>query len=96
MQEIGCYIAYTLKNPIAAKNHLAAFHDGITRLLANNPSMFKVIGNARWDSVGIRRFRVRNYYIYYWIDEDRDSVYVTDVIYAGSEQMKHLNDMPMN
>lgn len=49
-----------------------------------------------WHDEGIRRKRVKNYYIYFWIDKDAQKVQVTDVIYIGRDQSKQLENMSLD
>ena len=48
-----------------------------------------------WHSVGIRRMLVKNYNIYFWIDDEKSIVQITDVLYGRRNQPKQLMDMPM-
>ncbi len=34
------------------------------------------------------------YCIYYWIDEETHTVYVTDALYVGRDQPRWLKEMP--
>ena len=38
---------------------------------------------------------VKSHLIYFWIDEERKIVQVTDVIYGRRDQSKALDDMPL-
>ena len=39
--------------------------------------------------------RVKNFYVYFWIDEENLRVQVTDVIYVARDQKKQLETMPI-
>lgn len=91
MREIRDYIALELYNPAAAVEHLREFRKQIKKLLSDNPDKFRAIDEQPWGDEGVRKFRVKNYYIYYWINDDDRTVYVTDVIYVGRDQPKWLS-----
>lgn len=38
---------------------------------------------------------VKNYYVYFWVDEDNARVQVTGVIYVKRDQAKQLENMDM-
>ena len=91
--EIRDYIAIELVNPSAAVNHAQLFRSEIKKL-AENPSRFKLIDEQPWHDEGVRKIRVKNYCIYYWIDEETHTVYVTDALYVGRDQSRWLKEMP--
>lgn len=93
--EICDYIANDLLNPSAAQEHLNVFRRVIIENLAFMPERYKTIDEEPWGSQGVRKLHVKNYYIYYWINCEKHLVFVTDVIYAGSNQEKWLFYMPM-
>ena len=93
--EISNYIADELLNPSAAIDHVEKFYSEI-RKLSDHPEKYKLIDEQPWRKEGIRKIRVKNYYIYYWISEREHVVYVTDVIYAASDQSRWLDKMPLN
>ncbi|MGN0274433.1 MAG: type II toxin-antitoxin system RelE/ParE family toxin [Chordicoccus sp.] len=95
MTEIRDYISFELSNPSAARKHLEAFRTEIRKQLTTMPDKFHPISEEPWGSEGVRKFSVKSYYIYYWIKEESLTVYVTDVLYAGSNQKKRLSGMPM-
>ena len=39
---------------------------------------------------------VKNYDIYFWIDEEKSVVQITDVIYGKRNQAKQLMNMPLD
>ena len=54
------------------------------------PERIKLTPEEPWHSQGVRRMLVKNYYVYFWINEDRHTVEITDVIYARSDQTARL------
>lgn len=94
MREIGVYIAVDLIEPETAVRLLKTFQQEIAKL-DSLPQRIHLTPEEPWRSIGIRRMRVKNYFIYFWIDEDNHRVQVTDVIYAGRDQSRQLRHMPM-
>ena len=50
----------------------------------------------RWRAEGVRKIVVKNFLIYYWVDDENNRVQVTAVIYSRREQiMIRLKDVEM-
>ncbi len=94
LREIGTYIVHELKAPEAAVNTLQALRDGIASL-NTMPSRVRLTPEEPWGANGIRRMVVRNFYVYFWIDEENLRVQITNVVYTGREQKRQLEAMPM-
>jgi len=45
--------------------------------------------------MGIRKMSVKNFIIYYWIDEEKKKVQVMAVLHGLQDQQKHLAKMDM-
>ena len=43
-----------------------------------------------WESYGIRRIAVKNFVVYYRIDDASHRVYILNIIYAKRDQMRML------
>lgn len=83
------YIAFELLAPDTAKTMLKVLRQSI-RSLSDEPYRIKTIDEQPWGSQGIRKTRVKNYYIYFWIDEGSKCVYVIAVIYVARNQEEQL------
>ena len=46
-----------------------------------------------WGKLGFRKIRVKNYYIYFWVNEDRKEVQILAVIYVRRDQAKQLEQL---
>lgn len=90
MLEISDYIGGDLMNPVAAERFLAEMRAAIKAQLQTFPAKFPLLDVQPWNARGIRRFRVKNFCIYYRVDESVSKVVVIDVIYAGSNQLSWL------
>ena len=92
MQEIASYIAVDWMEPQTAVKLLRALKKAIDSL-DMFPGRIRPTPEELWHSLGIRRLVVKNYYVYFWIDETNLCVHITDVIYAGQDQPTRLAEM---
>ena len=91
IRSIVLYIAQELYAPQAALDLQDEFHEQI-QTLAEMPRRIKNIDDEPWGSKGIRKIRVRNYYIYFLVDDEEMAVKVNAVIYIGRDQGKQMKD----
>ncbi len=92
--EIRRYIEKELLSPMAAKNTIAAIKAEI-QSLSNMPGRVHLTPEEPWRSSGVRRTRVKNYYIYFWINEEGKTVQIISVIYVKRDQARQLELMDM-
>ena len=81
IQETIYYITHELKAPDAALHLLDTLENSITSL-----SHY---------SKGIRRLPVKNFLIYFWIDDANMNVQVIALIYGKRDQLHQLSQMNM-
>ena len=89
LRSIFRYIELELMAPTAATNTMQAIKGGILSL-ETMPQRIHLTPEEPWRSQGVRRKRVKNFYIYFWIDEERKKVQIIGVIYIKREQSKQL------
>lgn len=94
LRGIKAYITNELLAPDAANNTIAALKKAIKEL-DKMPERVKLTEEEPWHTEGIRRLRVKNFYVYFWIDEDNSKVQVTSVIYVARDQAAQLEKMEM-
>lgn len=94
LRGIKSYIANELLAPDAASNTIAALKKEI-KGLAQMPERIKLTEEEPWRSEGIRWLRIKNYYVYFWIDEENSKVQITSVIYVARDQAAQLELMQM-
>ena len=94
LREIRRYIEHELLAPIAAKNTIAAIKAEM-QSLTHMPSRVHLTPEPSWRDQGVRRDRVMNYYIYFWIDEENKKVQIIGVIYVRRDQSRQLELMDM-
>lgn len=94
IQEIIHYITHELKAPEAALHLLDALEDSFTSL-SRFPQRVALIDEEPWHTKGIHRLPVKNFLVYFWIDEDNMKVQITAVIYGKRDQLRQLSQMDM-
>jgi len=88
------YIARELSAPQAALNLQGLFRREIESL-AFMPERIKTVDEQPWKDAGVRRFRVRNYYVYFVVDNSEMTVKVIAVIYTGRDQTAQMTERQM-
>lgn len=83
------YISTELKQPIIAKKIIGVIKAEIYSL-EYMPHRIRCIDEEPWRASGFRRIRVKNYYIYFWINENKKEVDVIAIIYVKMNQVKQL------
>lgn len=92
LQGISEHIICEYKAPETARNMLRSLKNAIASL-SEMPSRAKPIDEQPWGNMGVRKISYKNYYIYFWINENEKTVQITGVIYAGRDQTRQLNEM---
>ncbi len=81
LQEIRDYIATTFLQPGTALKLVRLLRSEM-QTLSEMPQRIKNIDEEPWSSYGFRKIRVNNYYIYFWINEQKKQVQIIAVIYV--------------
>ena len=92
MQEIVHYISKELLAPEAADKLLDKMQDAIISL-SDTPKRYALIEEEPWRHEGVRKIVVKNFLIYYWVDEENLKVQVIAVIYNKIDQLRQLLNM---
>lgn len=95
IQETVSYISHTLLEPETAR-HWSDFLQKEIASLNFMPSRYPLTEEEPWHSYGIRKMSVRNFLVYYLVDEKQKQVFVTAVIYGRRDQISALFNMPPN
>ncbi len=95
IQEIMQYITNELKATESARQLLNALEDAITSL-SRFPERIALTKEEPWHSNGIHKMLVKNFYIYFWIDENNCKVQVIAVIYKKRDQEKQFIQKILN
>nr|WP_106790158.1 type II toxin-antitoxin system RelE/ParE family toxin [Massilistercora timonensis] len=92
--EYALYIQNELCNPQAAQKFLEDMRNAINNL-DQSPSRHSLTEEEPWHGEEIRRAVVRGYLVYFWVDEERDTVHVIAVIYEKRDQAEQLSKIDM-
>jgi plasmid stabilization system protein ParE len=79
------YISVDLSNPDAAKNFVDQLEE-LFEELCNTPKLGKTINNEFLRRNDVRLVHVKNYNIYYLINEMKSLVVILRIVYSGRDQ----------
>ena len=93
--ELRDYIANVLLSPKTARSYIQNLRKEIGKL-SEMPTRIKLIDDEPWHSRGVRKFIVRNFLVYFRVEEDKKTVYILNVIYAKRDQLCALEKMKID
>ena len=93
IEETMRYLSQTLLEPALARKWADTLQREIVKL-DSMPARYPLTEEEPWRTKGIRRMPVRNFLVYYLIDEEAKTVWVTAVLYGGRDQIAALPDLP--
>lgn len=93
IQETVSYISKVLLVPETA-NAWSDYLENQIAKLDTMPARFPLVDKEPWRTNGIRRMPVKNFVVYYYIDENSKEVWVTSVVYSKRNQLNALKEMP--
>ncbi len=83
------YIAVTLREPAAAKRMQGRFKE-MAASLKSMPKRFALVSDRYLASVGFRMTSVGNYLVFYTLDEEKNVVNISRVLYGRQNWMDLL------
>lgn len=92
-REIIAYIAEILMVPETAQRWKDCLKAEMQKL-SFMPNRIPLTEEEPWRSKGIHRLVVENFLVYFWIDEDAQTVWITGVVYSRRDRLSSLIDMP--
>ena len=92
IQETIAYISKVLLVPEIARSWANYLQKEIAELNMM-PARFSSVYEEPWQSRGYRKMPVKNFIVYYYVDEGSKTVWVTGV-YGRRDQLNALKDMP--
>ncbi len=92
IREIVIYISQSLQEPTVAKHWADLLYNEIANLCFM-PSRHLLVEEEPWRTKGIRKMPVKNFIVYYWVDEENKRVSITAVIYGRRDQLAALSDI---
>ena len=60
------------------------------------PNRVPLTEEEPWHSQGVHKLPVKNYLVYFWVDEDAKKVQVFGIIYGRRDQRHQLSNLDMN
>ena len=94
LREIRDYIAQKLLAPEAAKNTVQRLGT-VMASLSQMPNRVPLIEEEPWRSEGVRVRAVKNFLIYFWVNEAEKTVQIIAVIYARRDQTSVLSQLDL-
>lgn len=94
MLEIFSYIKDTLKEPVIAEKLLDELQKSILSL-NTMPKRIALTDEEPWRSYGVHKMSVKNFLVYFWLNEEQREVHITAVIYGKRDQLEQLKQMDM-
>ena len=94
LHEIRDYIAQELLAPEAAKSTVQRLGT-VMASLSQMPNRVPLIEEEPWHSEGVRVRAVRNFLIYFWVNEAEKTVQIIAVIYARRDQTSVLSQLDL-
>ena len=91
LKELRSYISRTLMAPDTALAYVRAIKEEAATL-SQMPARYMLVDEEPEHSAGIRKLVVKNFFVYYQIDEDARRVNILNVIYARRDQLKALTE----
>ncbi|MCR4819078.1 MAG: type II toxin-antitoxin system RelE/ParE family toxin [Fretibacterium sp.] len=88
--ELKEYIANILLAPDIARNYIQHIRQEVSTL-EQMPNRHILVQEGPWRSRGVRRMNVKNFIIYYRVDEAQMQVYILNVIYNKRDQLRALS-----
>ena len=95
IEETVQYISKILLTPETAQKWVDTLQREI-RKLDSMPLRYPLTEEEPWRTKGIRKMPVKNFLVYYLVDEEKKTVWVTAVIYGRRDQIAALLDMSQN
>ena len=92
LQEIIRYIAGDLQEKRTALWMLDTLEKEILSL-STLPNRVALTEEEPWHSAGIRKLSVKNYLVYFWVNEDQKQVQITAVVFGRRDQRNVLQNM---
>lgn len=89
LKQIAVYMRNVLKVPNTARNYLKLLRQEIDKL-AILPKRHEVIEKETINQFDVRKLVVKNYIIFYIVDDEEKTVNVERILYGASDWMNEL------
>lgn len=95
LKETINYIRYTLQAPDTALKMLDTLNSEFASL-ALFPARVPLVEEEPWRSQGIHKFSIKNYLIYFWVDENIKAVQIIGIVHGRRDQRRQLPKMDLS
>lgn len=92
LREIISYIRFTLQAPGTARKLLDTLEEEIASL-DQFPNRVPLTEEEPWHSQGIHKLSVKNYLVYFWVNEDTKTVQAIGIIYGRKDHRHALSNL---
>ncbi len=89
LRDIVRYISSQLSAPLTATKMMDALEDAITGL-ADMPQKCSIVTDKRLASMGYHKLAVKNYIVFFTIDEQLETVNIERILYARRDWFRIL------
>ena len=93
IKETVGYISRVLLEPEVARR----WSDRLKKEMASldtMPRRYPLVSEEPWRAEGVRKMPVENFLVYYWVNEETRTVWITAVLYGRQDQISALRHMP--
>ena len=90
--EYAAYIQNELLNPQAARKFVKDLREAVAGL-DTMPQRHPLLEEEPWRNQGVRKMVARGYLVYFWVEEQMETVHVVAVIYGRRDQLAQLLKM---
>lgn len=94
LRDILYYISSTLNAPDASFRVLSILENAICSL-SDFPERIPIISELNWFQYEIHKMSVKQFLLYFWIDEYHDTVFILAIVYASRDQMEVLDSITL-
>lgn len=94
IRETVSYISHVLLEPQTAIRWVDVLKKEISSL-NSMPLRYPLTEEEPWHTYGIRKMPVKNFLVYYLVDNEEKRVSVTAVVYGRRDQLTALRDIPL-
>jgi len=91
--ETVSYISKVLFEPETARRWADFLQTEISSL-DQMPARYPLIEKESWRAIGVHKMLIKHFMVYYFIDEEEETVWVTAVVYGCRDQIAALRNMP--
>lgn len=94
LREIADYIRFTLQAPGTAAKMLDTLAEEIFSL-DQFPYRAPLTKEKPWHSQGVHTLTVKNFLVYFWVDEEAKKVQVMGIVYGRRDQRHQLSGLDL-